>query len=428
VAPYGKVPISFLFKPQEEVVYNFNLTCDVKRKPNKLSLNIKGEGYSIHPVVQLEQTEMTISGSRFLVLKHGQPNYADFGAVQVLDTLSKTITVTNNGKYNYDYIWDTESMGNMCSLSGGRMSGTQHKGEEMTYTITFAPQREASLDGALISLTVAGKYTYDIYLRGSAVQPALRFSFMHYDFGACFVTSPGGSTVVEEATLRIVNHDPVSNISVECTYQKTRALWADCPPTVLEPGAVLDVPIRFAPRDVKDYTFSIPFVVNATSKVPVTVIGRGINARLEMVSASQRNTRFGLVNVGAEVRKLIALVNRSKKALPVQLVEEGSGAGGGLEDKCISYFPRNEFVIAPRETVNLQITFNPTRRISTFSEDLCIRYAGVTRKLLTLSGKAQGIEIALDTVRDKKKKKKKKSFFFHKNSLAHPLKCNTHDQ
>ena len=38
-------------------------------------------------------------------------------------------------------------------------------------------------------------------------------------------------------------------IAVDCGFQKVRALWADCPPTVLEPGGVLDVPIRFAPRD-----------------------------------------------------------------------------------------------------------------------------------------------------------------------------------
>ena len=36
-----------------------NIQCDVKRKPNKLSLNIKGEGYAVHPQIQLEQLDDT---------------------------------------------------------------------------------------------------------------------------------------------------------------------------------------------------------------------------------------------------------------------------------------------------------------------------------------------------------------------------------
>jgi hydrocephalus-inducing protein len=387
-----------LFKPQEEVVYNFNLVCEVKRKPNKLSINIKGEGYAVHPVIQLEQSEENLQGNRFLTLRPAPAiNYADFGSVQVLDTLAKTVTVVNNGKYNFDFLWDTENMGSMLSLGGGKVGGTLHKGESASYVVTFAPQREASLDGASLSLTVAGKYLYEIYARGMAVSPALRFSFMQHDFGNCFVTSPGGSTVVEEAVLRLVNHDPTNNITVECQFQKTRALWAECLPTVLEPGGSLEVPIRFAPRDVKDYTFVVPFVVNGTSKVNVMILGKGINARLEMVTASQRRTNFGLVNVGSEVRKIVALVNRSKRALPVQLTEEAQYGAETLADRCVQFFPSSEFVIAPRETAQVQLVFAPNRRLPTFSQDLMVRYAGTTRKLLTVSGKAQGVEVALDT-------------------------------
>jgi hypothetical protein len=220
---------------------------------------------------------------------------------------------------------------------------------------------------------------------------------MHHDFGPCFVTSPGGSTVIEETVLHIVNHDPKSNIAVECTFQKTRALWAECAPTVIAPGGTLDVPIRFAPREVKDYAFVIPFVVNGATKVPVNILGNGINARLELVNGSQRRTNFGLVNVGSSATRAVAIVNRSKRALPVELIEEGEYGSGALKDRCVSFTPKGEFVIAPRETVTLQLSFNPNKRISQFTEDLSIRYAGVTRKLMALSGKAQGTEIALDS-------------------------------
>jgi hydrocephalus-inducing protein len=402
VAPHGKTPIMFHFRPQEEVAYNFNIVCDVKRKPNKLSMNVKGEGYSVHPQLMLElseeQARASASGNRYQVLKpRPAVNYADFGGVKVLDTVSKKITCANNGKYNFDYVWDIEHIGDMLALAGGKLGGTLHKGEETFYTLTFAPTKESSLDGCQLSFTVAGKYTFDIFARGVAQLPALRFAFMQYDFGNCFVTSPGGQTVIAETTLRIVNHDPTSNISVECDFQKTRALWAECPPTVLEPGATLDVQIRFAPRDVKDYTFVIPFMVNGTSKVPVTILGKGVSARLELVNASQRRLPFGNVNVGSEVRKVVPIINKSKKALPIQIVEDSQFGEGAFDDKCITVFPRNEVVIAPRESLNLQVSFAPNRRIPNFSEDIVVRYAGVMRKLVTLSGKGQGMEVSLDT-------------------------------
>eukprot|EP01034_Spumella_vulgaris_P022205 gene22205-28319_t len=410
VAPHGRVAITLLFHPQEEVVYNYNILCEVKRKPNKLSINIKGEGYAVHPVIQLEQSDAqaaltagsgsgpSTKNSKYLTLRPAPAtNYADFGSVQVLDTVSKTVSVTNSGKYNFDYVWDIDSLSSMLALTGGKMGGTLLKGEEVTYKITFAPQREGSLDGSIMSFTVAGKYVYNILARGSGVKPALRFSFMQYDFGPCFITSPGGSTVVEETVLRIVNHDPSSNISIECTFTKTRSLWAECSPTVIAPGGTLDVPIRFAPREVKDYAFVIPFVVNGTSKVPVNITGSGITPRLELVSGSQRRTTFGLVNVGSEASRQVALINKSKKALPVQLLESGEYGGGALTDRCVSFAPRSEFVVGPKETVMVQLIFNPTKRVSQFNEDLLVRYAGISRKLLTVSGKAQGVEISLDS-------------------------------
>ena len=180
----------------------------------------------------------------------------------------------------------------------------------------------------MLSFTVAGKYTYNIFPRGSGVKPALRFSTMNHDFGPCFITSPGGSTVIEEMQLHIVNHDPLSNISVECVFQKTRALWAECAPTVIPPGGVLDVPIRFAPREVKDYAFVVPFVVNGTSKVPVNITGSGISARLELVNGSQRRTNFGLVSVGSETSRVVAVVNKSKRALLCNSSSRGSTAVG----------------------------------------------------------------------------------------------------
>ena len=405
VGPNGKVAITLLFGPQEEVQYNFNIHLDVKRKPNKLSLNVKGEGYAVHPLIQLEQSEdqaLAAGNSKtnlnFLTLRPAPAmNCADFGSVQVLDTMAKSLNVTNNGKFNFDYTWDIQNVSSMLSLSGGRLGGTLLKGEELSYKLTFAPDHEGDLGNSVMTLTVAGKYQYNILARGAGVKPALRFSFMHHDFDYAFVTPPGGTVVVEETVLTVMNHDPSSNISIECIFQKSRALAVDCPPTVIKPGEALDVPIRFAPREVKDYAFIVPFLINGSSKVPINITGKGIHARIELVNGSQRRTNFGVVNVGSSSTRSVALVNRSKKAVPLQLLEAGEHGSGNLSDRCISFAPSGEFLIEPRAIANIQLVFDPSKRISQFSEDLLVRYAGVTKSLLNVSGKSQGIEISLDS-------------------------------
>ncbi|CAE7551801.1 Hydin, partial [Symbiodinium microadriaticum] len=320
-------------------------------KPNKLSVNVKGEGYAVHPLIQLEHSGEVIEGvsDHYITLKPAPfVNYADFGVVQVLDTITKTFIVTNNGKYNFDYNWQTD-----------------------------VDDMEVNIDGAMMSFTVAGKYVYNIVAKGSGVQPAVRFSFMHHDFGSSFITSPGGNTVIEETILRIANHDPVNNIAVDCSFQKTRALWAECPPVVLEPGGAVDVPIRFAPRDVKEYVFVIPFLINGTGKINVNIRGDGILPRLELVNAAQRRINFGLVDVGSELVKTVTLVNRSIRALPVQLCEDESYGGSLLGDSCVAYAPRNEIIIQPRDRATIQLVFSPNRRIPQFT--------------------AQGAEVSLDT-------------------------------
>ena len=387
--PHGKIPIILTFRPQEEIPYNINILCEIKRKPSKLSLNIKGEGYAVHPTIILygedNETSLTLKSSPTV-------NYIDFGAVQLHDKVTKKLSVTNSGKYNFDYVWNVDQIGTAVTLSGGKMGGTLQKGGNIEYSITFCPSVETALEGCVFSFTIAGKYTYRLAVRGVGVQPALRFSFMQYDFGTCYVTSPGGSTVVETAILKITNQDPVGNIAIECVYLKTRALWVDCPPTMIAPGVVLEVPICFAPRDVTDYAFSVPFLVNGSGKLNVGITGKGALARLDLTNASQRKIMFGVVNLGSETKKIIPLTNKSKKPILVQLIDEGS-----LADRCITITPSEEITVQPKETLSVHINFNPKKRVGTFSEDLFIKYAGLTRKLLQVSGKAQGAEYALDS-------------------------------
>ncbi len=57
VHPGKKLPITITFTPNQEKKYNFNLIFNVKHKPASLSLNVKGEGHTIHDAIHVESDE-----------------------------------------------------------------------------------------------------------------------------------------------------------------------------------------------------------------------------------------------------------------------------------------------------------------------------------------------------------------------------------
>ena len=167
----------------------------------------------------------------------------------------------------------------------------------------------------------------------------------------------------------------------------------DCPPTVLEPGQVLEIPIKFAPRETKEYAFVIPFTINGSTKLHVNIVGLGIIPKLDLVDASQRKLNFGTVNILSEMRKTVNLINRSKKPIKAEFLDTEDS----FKNYYLSYTPTGIITIAPKETVPLQLVFHPIKRTLPFTQDLSINFAGITKKLLTITGKAQGVEVKMDT-------------------------------
>ena len=64
------------FAPTLAAPSNFNVICMVRKKPTKLTLNVKGEGYAVHDSLQIEGAD-----GRLVELSPDAPNHLDFGQV-----------------------------------------------------------------------------------------------------------------------------------------------------------------------------------------------------------------------------------------------------------------------------------------------------------------------------------------------------------
>jgi hydrocephalus-inducing protein len=414
VPPNGRTAVEIRFSPTEEKAHNFNLICNVKRKPTKLALNVKGEGYAIHDLMEIEEENPDTGGTELVTLassnKGGDVNYVDFGMLHVNEKVTKKVYISNSGKFNYDFNWS-----NMLAMAGagsgggafggknGRAltvkpeHGTVPKGDKVMCELTFHPQSELNLDGVSLTCLVAGSRNYELKVTARATQPALLFSFNEHDFGACFVAAPGAPPQVQEAILRVTNQEVENDVSFDCMIEKTSTLEVKCAPTVLPPDHTVEVPILFTARENKQYEMAVPFLINGTSNINVMVRGEGVSAKVELVSASMQNVSFSTLQIGQEATKTVRLVNRSKCPVSLTLLDELIAGRGRLEECGIGFFPAGETTLRPRETCNVEVTFSPLSRTAQFSEDLLIEVAGHKKKLLTVSGACTGMEVALET-------------------------------
>ena len=125
-------------------------------------------------------------------------------------------------------------------------------------------------------------------------------------------------------------------------------------------GEHVEIPIHFTPREIQEYAFQVPFLVNGVSTVHVKVEGKGVAARLELVQPQQADCSFGRVREGEDVTKHIQVVNRSARPLDFELLDEG----GVLGAHDVSVNPRRVAGLKPKQVQSIEVRFAPQKRES----------------------------------------------------------------
>ena len=72
----GQLALAVTFAPTVTATSNFNVVCLIKKKPSKLTVNVKGEGYAVHDSLQMEGAD-----GRLVDLSPHNSNHLDFGQV-----------------------------------------------------------------------------------------------------------------------------------------------------------------------------------------------------------------------------------------------------------------------------------------------------------------------------------------------------------
>nr|CCA18905.1 PREDICTED: similar to hydrocephalus inducing putati [Albugo laibachii Nc14] len=448
IPPNGKAQVDVQFMPKEEKSYNFNLICIIRRKPARLSLNIKGEGFDIHESLLVykvsSEAEKRIDSSDENVSHEGIKitpktlHVIDFGTVQLNAEAVETIEIQNKGKYDFKFQWysyppsDLKSPDkgfrsskaskhkmqfmspasprhnkaqqmNSSSLSAHFISltpteGTVKPNDKATCRIHFHSPKQTYVNGVRIGCSIGSLHNYIFLLTGTAIPPLVRFSITSYDFGACFISEPGCNSTSEVKEIVINNLDDQS-LQVDCIYEKQPHLRIDCGASnVIHPHESLTVKLMFLPRQEILYSDEVPFIINGTSTVNVLVRGEGVIARVELVKTSMKTVSFGSLQVGQCVFRTVRLINRCKRRVSFFLHDspQDGDTASSLETSQITLVPQNDITLRPKETVDIVCRFTPTRRTPPFRNHVAVNLGGIIQSLFSLKGSCMGIDVRLD--------------------------------
>ena len=113
-------------------------------------MNVKGEGYQIHHTVMADEPAIKATSSEATKLH--------FGEVFINEVKTKKVLLTNNGEFNFDFMW--KRVANKF-LTISPENGTVQKGSTAEVTIQYAASAETELKNYKATLAVLSGPKYE---------------------------------------------------------------------------------------------------------------------------------------------------------------------------------------------------------------------------------------------------------------------------
>eukprot|EP01059_Diplonema_ambulator_P004214 TRINITY_DN13916_c0_g1_i7.p1 TRINITY_DN13916_c0_g1~~TRINITY_DN13916_c0_g1_i7.p1 ORF type:complete len:2675 (+),score=1012.75 TRINITY_DN13916_c0_g1_i7:232-8256(+) len=395
VPAQSSIPIEVCFSPTSEDAYNCNVVCNVKKKTNPLTCNVKGEGYSIHESLVVKNSDGTTQ-----LLSPGTVNVVDFGRVHINSNDTRQLIISNSGKLHFDYRW-TRAPSSVITLA--HEIDTVARNGRSVCDLSFNPTKVCNIENYRMVCKITNGASYIVQVQGAGVQPNVHFSVTKIDFGAQFLYIPGKHAAPKKHVLQITNQDKM-DISFECIAEPPAWLEVDATPSVLakngtkENGVYTDrrdVTFTFKPLEAGKVDDVIPFEINGMFKINVHVLGEGTIPKVELAAGQPSTISFGSVRAGDTKLVPVKVQCKSKIPTPFNLRD---CLPAELEKGLVTITPNESVLLKPRELRTVEFRFKPPigMRLAPFNYNIEAEIAGQKRHFLTLIGSSIGMEVHLD--------------------------------
>ena len=384
ILPGEETTVTVLFSPEMVQPYNFQLYCDVKKKPSPLVINVRCLTYSV-------QADL-VSNDTGEKQDTAETSIVNFKSIPVFDVVKRSYTLFNNGDHPFDFDWrvhQRKTAGKVLSIKPPR--GSVDAGGRTNCEIIFSQLEETpvSIVNVPVTCSVSNGPTYRFDVTGAARLPQLHWNFGKLNFGKVFIYQPGMQKPTR--VLEIANED-VEQVSLQAIIPSSDVFEIDFTDTTIQPGQVLQIPIKFTPTDAQSYKTDVTFSINGRSTQTISISGVGTTLRLMVNKLPQRILDFGSLVVGDVAERTVDVCNRS--AIPVEFAAMGNLAN--LDALNVHLSPMNVMRLKPGETTALTFVFAPRERLPPFAEKINAECAGQITALMEVRGACQGVQLEMD--------------------------------
>eukprot|EP00796_Vickermania_ingenoplastis_P005935 gene5935-4245_t len=382
IGPKDKLPITVTFTPKDELEYNMPLVCAVKKASTPLTVNVKGEGFTIHETLIMEQP----GEEEPIVVQRSQPLFLNLGRVQLQDKVIRRFVLTNTGQYSFEY---TVGFPARRFVYIDNVAGTVMPKTSTVITLTYSPTAEENLRSFRMLFKISDKVAYQIGVQAVSYIPKLNLSFDKFDFGPRFINAYNSGVVVSTA-LTVMNNDK-DMVTVDCSLSDGND-WCelDTSSFVAHPNDVKEITITFCPNETRMYDDQLKLLVNGVYPILVPISGEGVTPRVEVLN---HFCKLGVARIGEKREAEMRLECRSRIPTPVSFVgcldEE-------LMNKGVSITTGLHYLLKPREVRVLHVLFNPQRRMGAFQREMKMMVCNREVPFALITGACEDSEIHLD--------------------------------
>nr|XP_019962004.1 PREDICTED: hydrocephalus-inducing protein homolog [Paralichthys olivaceus] len=336
VSPKDRLPLSVFFRPCLEGYVSCRLLLKVKKRSKPLTLTLKADCFTMSALVQVENPD---GGLRKIDSNH--KDTLDFGKVGISNQNTIHFLVTNLARFSLEVSFELEGPRELLKyLEAKPHNATVEVGKQLPGSLSFCPRGNCYLQDVRLSVKVKHGPTFTSVVKGRAVAPSLDFSFTEFNFGKCLLFCSG---MVPPSQTLVISNKGNLDIRVQSQFNNTSYLEINFKPDVLLPGAVMEVPVTFYPREASRYHERLTFILNDCVTKQVDIHGQGIQIKDLSFSPA------GKLNLKA--------------------------CGGSCK---------------------VEIQFSPHQHLPPFKAELQAEISGLLHPLLTIQGSCHGVEVQLD--------------------------------
>lgn len=382
VAAKEKLPIRVSFFPKDEQEYNMPLVCAVKRASIPLTVNVKGEGFTIHESLALEQP----GEEEAIVLQRGQPLTVHLGRVQLHDKAVRHFLLTNTGRFSFEY---AVAFPNKRFLQIENIAGTVLPKKSAIITVTYKPTAEDTLVGCRLMFKISDKVAYQVTLQGMSYVPKLFLSFEKFDFGPRF-TSAYSADGVTTAVLSVVNAEK-DLLSVDCSQSEGNDwMVLDCNSFVIKPNESKDIRISFLPTETRLYDDQLKLLINGVYPIMIPISGEGVIPRVEVLN---HFCKFGVLRVGEKRDAEVRVECHSRIPTPISFY---GCFDDDFQSKGVSITSGMQYLLKPKEVRVIHLQYFPQKRMRAFQRELKMMVCDREAPFSLITGACEDSEIHLD--------------------------------